>query len=97
MAWFRSPTGLMTVRMVDVRIMRMVVAHRQMPVCVLMWLARRIIWRMLMLMMRVVRVPMFVLQRLMRMPVVMPLGQVQIHTYAHQHGSDQYLRTQCFT
>ena len=67
-----------------VRIVRMLVQNPRVPVPVAMRLTRRRVRRVFMLVMDVVRVAMFMLERFMQMLVVVRLGEVQIDANAHQ-------------
>ena len=62
----------------------MLVQHPRVPVPVAMRLTRRDVRRVLMLVMDVVHVAMFMLERVMQMFVVMRLGEVQIDADPHQ-------------
>ena len=68
----------------EVRIVLMLVQNPRMPVPVAMRLTRRDVRRVLMLVMDVVHVAMFMLERVMQMFVVMRLGEVQIDANAYQ-------------
>ena len=74
----------MVVPMVEIRVVRMLMPHRcvMMPMCV--WLPRRVIRRMGMLMMLVVDVSVLMIERVVPMFVFMPLGQMQIEANRHQ-------------
>jgi hypothetical protein len=65
------------VSVMKVRIVRMPVNERLMPMAVGMWLARRRVGAMLVLMMRVVAMPVLVFVFLMDVLVLVALGEVQ--------------------
>lgn len=75
---------LVLVAVMQVRIVRMLVQNPRVPVPVAMRLNRRRVRRVLMLVMDVVRMAMFMLERFMQMLVVVRLGEVQIDANAHQ-------------
>ena len=79
----RSPVPVL-VAVMEVRIMRMLVQHPRVQVPVAMRLTRRRIRRVLMLVMDVVHVAMFMLERFMQMLVVVRLGEVEIDADPHQ-------------
>src|SRR5215467_15006923 len=68
----------------QIRIVRMLVQNPRVPVPVAMRLTRRRVRRVLMLVMDVVHVAMFMLERFMQMLVVVRLGEVQINANADQ-------------
>lgn len=68
----------------DVRVVRMSVGERFMTVPMCVRFPRRIVRLVRMLVVRVVYVKVFVLQRLVHVQVLMPLGQVQPHADRHQ-------------
>src|SRR6516165_4479468 len=70
--------------MMEVRIVRVLVQHPRVPVPVVMRLTSRRVRRVLMLVMDVVHVAMFMLERFMQMLAVLRLGEVQIDANAHQ-------------
>ena len=72
------------VAVMQVGIVRMLVQHPRVPVPVAMRLARRRVRRVLMLVMDVIHVPMFMLEWLMQMLVVVCLGEMQADANAHQ-------------
>ncbi len=74
---------------VEIRIVGVPVRHRRVPVAVRMGFACRVTRGVLVLVMEVVDVAMRMLQRFMRMFVVVGLGDVQPHTERHQ-SSGQY-------
>ena len=67
--------------------MRMLVPNPQVPMPVAMGLSARIGRRMIVLVMDIVHVAMLVFERLMRVLVVMRLGEVQIDANPHQQCS----------
>ena len=75
---------LMQVPVVQVRIMRMLVQDPRVKVPVAMGLSARIGRSMVVLMMDIVDVAMLVIERLMRMLVVMRLSKVQIDADPHE-------------
>ena len=75
----------MSVPVMDVRIMRMRVDQRFMPVWMRMRLARWIARGVGMPVMLVVRVEVVVLRRLVLVFVFVPLGEVQHHASAHEY------------
>ena len=83
------------VAVMQVGIVRMLVQHLWMPVPVAMRLARRRVRRVLMLVMEVMNVAMFMLERIMQMPVIVRLGEVQIDANAHQHRRAHQSKGRC--
>jgi hypothetical protein len=81
----------MLMPVMQVRIVRVPVYETGMPVPMRMWLAGRIAFSMLVLMVFVVVMPMLVLHQLMDMFVLVPLGQVQPEAGAHQGARDKDL------
>ena len=69
---------------VQVRVVRMTVRQWPMPVPMTVRLARRIVRRMRVLVMRVVMVKMLVLNRIVGMLVLVPLCEVKPHTRSHE-------------
>ena len=69
---------------VQVRVVRMLVPHRLVPMRVRMLLADRVLGRMLVLMMLVMGVAMCMLQRVVDMFVLVPLREMKIKTDTHQ-------------
>ena len=67
----------MRVAVVQIRVMGMTVCQRHMPVPVGMWLARGVVRPMAVLVVGVMRMPVLVFHRVMRVVMVVPLGQVQ--------------------
>ena len=80
----------MLMAMVDVRVMRMLVSKRFMPVPVRMRLGHRALVHMAMMV--VVDVAVLVLDRLVCMVMGMPFGQMQPDAERHQQASDDQLR-----
>src|SRR5919206_2662015 len=78
----------MTVAMMRIREMRMRVRHALVPVHVRVALARRDRKSVLVLMMLVMRVFVLVLERLVRVSVLMTLREMQPDTGRHQRTSD---------
>lgn len=76
--------SLVRVSVMDVRVVRMSVGERFMTVPMCVRFPRRIVRLVRMLVVRVVYVKVFVLQRLVHVQVLMPLGQVQPHADRHQ-------------
>ena len=70
----------MAVAVVQVRKVRMAMHERSMAVAMGVWLARRIVRRVRMLVMRVVNVPVLVLHRFVIMLMLMPLDEMQVKT-----------------
>ena len=68
----------------QIRIVRMLVQNPRMPVPVAMRLTSRHLRGMLMLVMDVMHVAMFMLERLMHMLVIVGLDEVQIDANPHQ-------------
>src|SRR6516165_11744343 len=81
--------------MMEVRIVRVLVQHPRVPVPVAMRLTRRRVRRVLMLVMDVVHVAMFMLERFMQMLVVVRLGEVQINSNAHQQRRADESEARC--
>jgi hypothetical protein len=75
---------LVLVAVMEVRIVRMLVQNPRVPVPMAMRLARRRARRMFMLVMDVMHVAMFMLDRLMHMLVIVRLDEVQIDAHPHQ-------------
>ena len=75
---------LVLVAVMQVGIVRMLVQHPRVPVPVAMRLAGRRIRRVLVLVMDVMHVAMFMLERFMQMLVVVRLREVQIDADPHQ-------------
>jgi hypothetical protein len=75
---------IVLVAVVEVRIVRMLVQNPRVPVPMAMRLAGRRVRRMLMLVMDVMHVAMFMLERLMHMLVIVGLDEVQIDANPHQ-------------
>ena len=75
---------LVLVAVMQIRIVRMLVQNPRMPVPVAMRLASRHLRGMLMLVMDVMHVAMFMLERFVQMLVVVRIGEVQIDANAHQ-------------
>jgi hypothetical protein len=75
---------IVLVAVVEVRIVRMLVQNPRVPVPMAMRLAGRRVRRMLMLVMEVMHVAMFMLERLMHMLVIVGLDEVQIDANPHQ-------------
>lgn len=69
----------------NVRIMRVRVHERFMPVRMCMWLARWVAGRVRMLMVRIVPVKVLVFRRLMPVFVLMLFRQVQPHARPHEY------------
>ena len=82
----RTTTTALSMRMpmMQVRIVRVFVDHRRMPVAMRMRLASRIVWPMGMLVMFIVPVPMLVHHLGMPVLVLMLFGDVQIDAKRHQ-------------
>jgi hypothetical protein len=72
------------VAVMQVGIVRMLVQKPRVPVPVAMRLAQRRVRRVLMLVMDVMHVAMFMLERFMQMLVVVRLGEVEIDADPHQ-------------
>src|SRR5262245_26780437 len=84
----------MAVPMMKVRIVRMLVYEGRVPVPVRMRLTNRITRIVNVLVMSVVmHMPVFMLQRLVRMFVLVPFRQMQIDTEQHEHGCDVELQS----
>ena len=79
----------MPVTVVNIRIMGMGVFQPLVAMRMGMRLSRRIVRRVPVLVMLVVNAFMFVVHRLMNVPVRMNLGQMQPHTCCHQHSCHQ--------
>jgi hypothetical protein len=75
---------IVLVAVVEVRIVRMLVQNPRVPVPMAMRLAGRRVRRMLMLVMEVMHLAMFMLERLMHMLVIVGLDEVQIDANPHQ-------------
>jgi hypothetical protein len=76
------------VPVVEVRVVGVPVRDRRVPVAVRMWLARRVTRGVFVLVMEVVDVEMGMLQRFMRVFVIVRLGDVQPHAETHaRHAS----------
>ena len=71
------------VPVVEVRVVGVPVRDRRVPVAVRMWLARRVTRGVFVLVMEVVDVAMGMLQRFMRVFVIVRLGDVQPHAETH--------------
>ena len=76
---------LMLMAVMQVGIVRMLMQKPQVHVPVAMRLTRRCVGRVLMLVMNIVHVPMFMLQQLMQMLMVVRFSEVQIDANPHQH------------
>jgi len=74
---------------VDVRVMRMGMHHRFVPMPMRMWFAGRIVGPVLVLMMFVVHVLVFMLHRFVRVFVFVSLSEVEPHTNAHEERADR--------
>jgi len=83
------------VPVMQVGIVRMLVQKPRVPVPVAMRLTRRRVRSVFMLVMDVVHVAMFMLERLMQMLVVVRLGEVQINTNAHQQRRAHQSKGRC--
>ena len=75
--------------MMQIRIVRVFVKHRHMPMPMRMGLARRIFRSVLMLVMRVVSMTMFVLHGLVNMFVCMQFTEVKVEANRHQQSCNQ--------
>ena len=87
-----SAPGVMAVAVVQIGIMRVLVHERQVPVTVRVRLARRIARLVRVPVMRVVDMAVLVLERLVRVLVLMPLGEMEVKTDRHQHPGDDERR-----
>ena len=74
----------MFVPMVNIRVMRMGMAHRRMRVRMAVWFTRRIGRIMFVLMMFVVNVAVLMFHRLVFVFVLVPFGQMEPHAQAHK-------------
>ena len=77
----------MPVTVMQVRIMRMLVQNLRVPVPVAMGLSVRIIRHVIVLVMDVMHVPMLVLERLVKVLVLVRLGKMQIDANPHKQSS----------
>ena len=68
----------------QIRVVRVFVRHRVVPMPMTMRLASRIIWAMCMLVVGIMSVPMLVLDRIVLVFMLMRFGQVQIEADRHQ-------------
>ena len=74
----------MAVSVMDVWVVRVRVCQFLVPVRVRMWFTNGIIWSVSMLVVFVVRMKMFVLQRLMMMLMLVPFRKVQPYSCGHE-------------
>ncbi len=81
--WSRVDSSML-VPMMQVGIMRMAMGERLVTVRVGVWLARRIVRAVRVLMVLVVHVPMLMLHRRMPMLVLVPLAKVQVDSKTHE-------------
>ena len=82
----------MRMPMMQVRIVRMLVQHRRVPVTMRMRLARRMVWPVGMLMMFIVPVPVLMHHLGMTVLVLMLFGDVQIDAKRHQDARGDQAR-----
>ena len=74
----------MLVPVVQVRVVRMIVRQRPMPVPMIVRFTRRIVRTVCVLVMRVVVMKMLVLHRIVGVQVLMPLCEMKPHARSHQ-------------
>ena len=81
---FCSTDAGVPMSVMQIRVVRVFVRHRVVPMPMTMRLASRIIWAMCMLVVGIMSVPMLVLDRIVLVFMLMRFGQVQINADRHQ-------------
>jgi hypothetical protein len=82
----------MAVTVMQVGIMRVLVHDRQMAMSMRVWFYRRIAQAVRVLVVLIMHMAMLVFERLVRVLVLMPLGEMQVDPDRHQHAGSNELR-----
>ena len=81
----------MTMPMMKIGVVRVAMYHVNVPVPVSMWFPGRVGHGMLMLVMNIVTMPMLMIERLVKMFVLVPFSQVQPQANTHQAARENQL------